>query len=197
MKHPIEPKVAVGVLLSGGGRTFQNLLDRQRSGLLGIDIRCVVSDREDAFGVQRARRAGLPTYVTADGAKTFEILRKHGVELVLMAGYLRLLPIPDDYQGAVLNIHPALLPRFGGKGFYGERVHQAVLDAGDSTTGCTVHLCDQEYDRGEILLQKEVAVHPNDTRESLAARVFEAECEAYPEAIELWANTRRKRQSES
>lgn len=184
--------VATGVLLSGGGRTLQNLLDRARENRLPIDIRCVISDRADAYGLERARNAGVPAFCERDAQATWRILREHGVELVCLAGYLRLLPIPADFEGAVLNIHPALLPKFGGKGFYGDRVHRAVLEAGEAETGCTVHVCDNEYDRGPILLQRRVPVREGDTADTLAARVFEAECEAFPAAIAQWIDARQR-----
>lgn len=180
----------VGVLLSGGGRTLQNLFDQSRAGELPIDVRCVISDREQAYGLERARQADVPAYFERDADRVFELLDEHGVELICLAGYLRLLPIPRKFEGAVLNIHPALLPKHGGKGFYGDHVHRAVLEAGDPVTGCTVHLCTNEYDRGPILLQREVAVQPGDSVDTLAARVFEAECVAYPQAIQRWIAAR-------
>jgi phosphoribosylglycinamide formyltransferase-1 len=186
------PPVRLGVLLSGSGRTLQNLLQRIAERRLAAEVRCAVSDRPGALGLERARRAGVPAYVETEPARIFERLRGHGVELVCLAGYLRLLPIPEDYAGAVLNIHPALLPKYGGKGFYGDRVHRAVLAADERESGCTVHLCDASYDTGQILVQRRVPVLPGDTVETLAARVFEAECEAYPEAIEQWVAGRRR-----
>ena len=191
-----HPPPRVGVLLSGSGRTLQNLIDRQRRGMLDISIRCVISDRASAYGLERARRAKLPALVERDPARIWALLREHGVELVLLCGYLRLLPIPADYEGAVLNIHPSLLPKFGGAGFYGDRVHAAVLAAGERLSGCTVHVCDDRYDTGPVVLQRQVPVEPGDTVETLAARVFAAECEAYPEAIQRWAAARAARASE-
>ena len=191
-----HPPPRVGVLLSGSGRTLQNLIDRQRRGMLDISIRCVISDRASAYGLERARRAKLPALVERDPARIWALLREHGVELVLLCGYLRLLPIPADYEGAVLNIHPSLLPKFGGAGFYGDRVHAAVLAAGERLSGCTVHVCDDRYDTGPVVLQRQVPVEPGDTVETLAARVFAAECEAYPEAIQRWAAARVARASE-
>lgn len=176
----------IGVLLSGGGRTLQNLLDRAADGRLDIEVACVLSDRPEVFGLERASRAGIPTLATRDAQEIYAFLREHRVELVCLAGYLRLLPIAEDFRGRVLNIHPALLPKFGGKGFYGDRVHRAVLDAGETETGCTVHHADDRYDEGAPLLQRRVPVLPDDTVEALAARVFEAECEAYPDAIRIW-----------
>ncbi len=183
--------VRLGVLLSGSGRTLQNLLDRIDDGRLAAEVRCVIADREGTVGIERGVRAGLPTAVTRDPELIYAMLREHGVELVCLCGYLRLLPIAADFAGRILNIHPSLLPKFGGKGFYGDRVHRAVLEAGETTSGCTVHLCDEVYDRGEILVQRTVPVTPDDTVETLAARVFAAECEAYPEAIERWVASRR------
>lgn len=176
----------LGMLLSGSGRTLQNLMDRISEGELDASVVCVISDRQDAYGLQRARSSGIPSYHERDHQAIYEILRSHLVELVCLGGYMRLLPIAADFKGRILNIHPALLPAFGGKGFYGDRVHEAVLAAGVTESGCTVHLCDEQYDQGEILVQKRVPVLPDDTVETLAARVFEQECEAYPEAIRIW-----------
>lgn len=189
MKGTSGPRL--GILLSGSGRTLQNLLDRIADGRLRARVACVVSDREDAFGLQRARDAGVPAFHERDHGRVYDILRRHEVDLVCLCGYLRLLPIPTDFAGRVMNIHPALLPKHGGQGYYGNRVHRAVLAAGDAESGCTVHLCDEIYDHGPILVQKRVPVLEGDTVDTLAARVFEAECEAYPEAIAKWAAKRR------
>lgn len=180
----------LGVLLSGSGRTLQNLVDRIADGRLRAEVACVISDREDALGLQRARKAGIPAFCERDRDRIYDVLRRHGVELVCLCGYLRLLPIAEDFAGRVMNIHPALLPKYGGKGFYGDRVHRAVLEAGETESGCTVHLCDEIYDHGPVLVQRRVPVLRSDTVETLAARVFEAECEAYPEAIARWAADR-------
>ncbi|MBL4845208.1 MAG: phosphoribosylglycinamide formyltransferase [Planctomycetes bacterium] len=185
------------VLLSGGGRTLQNLIDRIESEALPLEIRSVISNRSGAYGLERARLAGLPTKVigrkgssgVADyTARVFAAARAAQAEWVLLAGFLRLLaPIPADFQGRVLNIHPALIPAFAGPGFYGEKVHAAALARGVRLSGCTVHFVDDEYDHGPILVQRSVEVRPQDTVEELAARVFQAECLAYPEAIRLLA----------
>jgi phosphoribosylglycinamide formyltransferase-1 len=176
----------IGVLLSGTGRTLQNLLACIDRGELDAQIACVISDREGVAGLEHARAAAIPVAVLREADPTFALLRTHRVDLVCMCGYLRLLPIPTDFAGRVLNIHPSLLPRYGGKGFYGARVHAAVLAAGETESGCTVHYCDDEYDRGPILLQRRVPVCAGDTADSLGERVFAAECEAYPEAIRIW-----------
>lgn len=183
--HDARPP-RLGVLLSGTGRTLQNLIDRIAAGTLRAEVACVISDRPDAFGLRRARDASLPSLVQRDPEAIWRALRAHRTDLVCLCGWLRLLPIAADYRDRVLNIHPALLPAFGGKGFHGDRVHEAVLASGARESGCTVHLCDDVYDHGPILLQKKVPVLPGDTVQTLAARVFAAECEAYPEAITAW-----------
>lgn len=172
----------IGVLLSGGGRTLQNLLDVIERGELAARIACVVADRE-AHGLQRADDAGVPRLLTRDHDEIYAFVEQHRAELLCLCGYLRLLPIRPDWHGRILNIHPSLLPKHGGPGCYGHRVHEAVLAAGDTESGCTVHYCNDRYDEGEVLVQVRVPVLPGDTPDSLATRVFAAECEAYPEAI--------------
>ena len=175
--------IRLAVLLSGAGRSLQNLLDRIADGRLDAQVVAVIADREGTGGIERAVAAGLPTLVTRDADAIYAMLRERRSELVCLAGYLRLLPIEADFRGRVLNIHPALLPKFGGPGFYGDRVHAAVLAAAETESGCTVHFADDRYDEGAIIVQRRVPVLPGDTAASLAARVFDAECEAYPEAI--------------
>jgi phosphoribosylglycinamide formyltransferase-1 len=185
----------IAVFLSGGGTTLQNLIDRIADGSLPTRIVQVVSSRPDAFGVERAKAAGIPveivprksfTSVEAFSERNFELCRKAGAKLVCLAGYLQLLRIPEDYRGRVINIHPALLPAFGGKGMYGHFVHEAVLQAGARVSGCTVHFVDDQYDHGQIIGQKEVKILEADTPETLAVRVFEAECELYPKVIRMF-----------
>jgi phosphoribosylglycinamide formyltransferase-1 len=184
-----RPRLAV--LLSGAGRSLQNLLDRIGDGRLRATVTGVASDREDAFGLQRALDHGLETRSLKDPSSLWSWLLELDVDLVVLAGYLRLLPIVPEFADRVLNIHPSLLPKFGGKGMHGDRVHAAVLAAGETESGCTVHVCDDQYDRGRILLQARVPVLPGDTVKDLAARVFVAECEALPAAIALhWASLR-------
>jgi phosphoribosylglycinamide formyltransferase-1 len=173
------------VLLSGSGRTLQNLIDRIGDGRMHATIAGVGSNRADAFGLQRALENGLEARTLADASATWAWIEELDVDLVVLAGYLKLLPIVPEFAGRVLNIHPSLLPRHGGKGMHGDRVHQAVLAAGDRESGCTVHLCDDRYDEGRVLVQARVQVLPGDTATALAARVFAAECEAYPAGIAL------------
>jgi formyltetrahydrofolate-dependent phosphoribosylglycinamide formyltransferase len=192
----MDQPISLAVLLSGGGTTLQNLLDRIADGRLDARIAAVVSSRADALGLLRAQNAGLPTTVverracrdrTDFSCRIFEFCRLHKADLVCMAGFLQLLEIPADFTNRVMNIHPALIPSFCGKGFHGMAVHRAVLEAGVKISGCTVHFADNEYDHGPIISQRAVAVLDDDTLESLAARVFAQECEAYPEAIAWFA----------
>jgi phosphoribosylglycinamide formyltransferase-1 len=189
----------LAVLLSGSGTTLQNLLDRIADGRLAARIVLVVSSNPRAYGLQRAEQAGIPTAVVerktcADdrefSERIFALCRQADAQLVCMAGFLKLLLIPDDFRWRVLNIHPSLIPAFCGHGFYGHRVHEAVLNSGVQVTGCTVHFADNEYDHGPIILQRPVPVFAADTPDTLAQRVFEQECEAYPEAIQLVAEKR-------
>ncbi len=186
----------LGVLLSGGGTTLQNLLDRTADGRLDARVACVVASSAAAGGVGRAERAGVPAFVVERrgcagrgefSRRTLEPCRQAGVDLVCMAGFLQLLEIAADFEGRVMNIHPALIPAFSGKGFHGMHVHRAAVEMGVKVSGCTVHFADNEYDHGPIILQRTVPVEADDTPEGLAARVFAAECEAYPEAIGLFA----------
>ena len=183
-------------LVSGGGTTLQNLIDRVAAGTLPAQIAGVVSSRADAFGIARAERAGIPVSVvdapprrsrSGFADEVWAAVRGFAPDLVCFAGWLHLLPIPADFRHRVLNIHPSLLPAFGGKGMYGHHVHAAVLAYGARVTGCTVHFADDTYDTGPILVQACVPVKDGDTPDTLAARVFQAECDAYPEAIRLIA----------
>lgn len=172
-------------LLSGGGRTLLNLLDAIEQGRLGARITGAIASRPCA-GVERAEARGVPTRVIRGMIPADQLLslaREHDATWVVLCGYLQKIDLPRELEGRVVNIHPALLPKFGGPGMYGDRVHKAVLEAGEAETGCTVHLCDAEYDSGPVVLQMRCPVLPSDTVESLAARVFELECEAYPRAL--------------
>jgi phosphoribosylglycinamide formyltransferase-1 len=184
-------------LISGGWTTLQNLIDRISADTLNAALAGVVSSRADVAGVERARRANVPISVVPARSSSFAeevwaAVRTFAPDLVCFAGWLHLVPIPPDFRHRVLNIHPALLPAFGGKGMYGRRVHEAVLAAGVKVSGCTVHFADETYDTGPILVQKCVPVKEGDDPDTLAARVFAAECEAYPEAIGLIASGRVK-----
>ena len=181
------PRLAV--LVSGGGTTLQNLLDCVAAGTLSAQVVGVVSSRPDAYALERARRAGVPTRVVgptprADfSARVFDAVREWNVDYVAMAGWLQLLAIPADFRLRVLNVHPSLLPAFGGKGMYGRHVHEAALAAGVTVSGCTVHFVDDTYDTGPIVEQRAVDIADCATPEAVAKAVFAAECEAYPAAI--------------
>jgi phosphoribosylglycinamide formyltransferase-1 len=181
------------VFASGGGTNFQSLLDHQ-SPASTWKVTLLVTDRPDAGAVARAERAGVESVVvgtrgrepSAVGGELLELLTRHRIDVILLAGYLKLVPadVVEHFRGRVLNIHPALLPLFGGKGMYGRRVHEAVLESGATESGATVHFVDEEYDRGAVLAQRRVPVEPGDTPESLAARVLAVEHELYPEAVD-------------
>lgn len=183
----------LAVFVSGGGRSLENLAEKIAAGELRAELALVVSNTPKAFALERAKRLGIPSVVLdPERALTpeefsraaFEAVESARADLVVLAGFLRLLPIPERWLGRVLNIHPSLLPAFGGKGFYGDRVHAAVLASGARVTGCTVHYVTNEYDKGPILLQRKVPVESGDDVHTLAARVFEAEKLALPAAIE-------------
>ena len=192
---PSRDRLPIAVLISGGGTTLRNLIERIRAGSLAADIKLVISSSEKARGLQFAAEASIPAFVVnpsdhatpeAFSDAIFAPCREAGVELVVMGGFLKHVLIPPDFENRVINIHPGLIPAFCGKGMYGLRVHQAVLDYGAKVSGCTVHFVDNEYDHGPIIAQRTVPVLDDDSAESLAARVFEQECDIYPEVIQLW-----------
>ena len=181
-------RARVGVLASGGGRTVANLADACARGEVPAEVAVCVVTRADAVATDRCRERGIPVVVVApEPAATFDdrvdaALRAHGVEWVCLCGYLRRFRV-DAWRGRALNIHPALLPEFGGPGMWGMRVHEAVLAAGRQESGCTVHWVDDEYDHGAPVVQRRCPVLPGDTPQALADRVFHEECAAYPEAL--------------
>jgi formyltetrahydrofolate-dependent phosphoribosylglycinamide formyltransferase len=186
----------LAVLISGSGRTLKNLLVRIADGRLDAEVRLVISSAAEAGGLQFAREAEVPWLVFSrkDFASqddysraVFDRCRAAEAEIVVLAGFLKRLTIPADFENRVVNIHPALIPAFCGQGYYGHHVHQAALDYGVKLSGCTVHFVDNQYDHGPVILQKAVPVLDDDTADTLAARVFEAETEAYPEALKLMA----------
>src|SRR6056297_1933652 len=185
-------RLPIAVFLSGSGRTLGNLIRHRDRHDLPIDIRLVVSSRSRVRGVEIAREARIPVEVVrksdypdpdAHREAMFGPCRRAGATWVVMAGFLQHVLIPPDFEHRVINIHPSLLPKFGGAGMYGRFVHEAVIAAGESETGCTVHFVDNEYDNGPPILQRRCPVEPGDTPDTLAARVFEQECQALPDAI--------------
>ena len=191
--------IKLAVMISGGGTTLQNFIDKIAAGELNASVEVLISSSAKAYGLVRAKNAGIPAHVIRRkdyptiaefGEANFEIVRKHKADLVCFAGYLKLVPIPEDYEGRVMNIHPALIPAFCGSGFYGHTVHQSVLDYGAKVSGCSVHFASNEYDEGPVIVQRTVPVLEDDDADALAARVFREECIAYPEAIRLFAEGR-------
>jgi phosphoribosylglycinamide formyltransferase-1 len=198
---PISPPaspIRLAVFVSGGGSTLQNLIDRIATGRLRAELAVVVASRPGIGAIARAERAGVRVAVVERRGRTVEAFsdaafgaaRGAGADLVVLGGFLALVQIPADFADRVLNIHPSLIPAFCGRGFHGAAVHRAAIEMGVKVSGCTVHFADQTYDTGPIVLQRPVPVLDGDTPEALAARVFEAECEALPEAIRLYAEGR-------
>ena len=191
-----EKPIRLGVLISGGGTTLMNILECIKQGRLNAQVVLVISSRSTAGGVERAKAAGLGVKIICEkdypdidefSSSIESELASADVDLVIQGGWLCLWKIPACYENRVMNIHPALLPSFGGEGMWGHHVHQAVLRAGCKVTGCTVHFCSNEYDKGPIIVQRTCPVKEDDTADTLASRVFEEECIAYPQAIKLFA----------
>ncbi len=184
----------LAVLISGGGTTLRNLISKIAAQKLDAKIELVISSSAKAGGLEIAKVAGIPAIVVSPrdfatpeefSEAIFDPCRKAGVHMVVLAGFLKHVLIPADFEHRVTNIHPALIPNFCGAGLYGKHVHEAVLQSAARVSGCTVHFVDNQYDHGPIILQRNVPVLEDDTPETLAARVFDAECETYPEALRL------------
>ena len=187
----------LAVFISGGGTNLQALIDACRSKSIDAEIKAVISNNSKAYGLQRAKNAGIDTfhiskvkYPDSDklASVTLEVMEQFEIDLIVLAGYMKLLPsvIVSKYHGRIINIHPALLPKYGGKGMYGINVHKAVIESGDRYSGATVHLVDEHYDKGVILIQRRVPVKDDDTLESLAARVLKVEHKILPMAVSLF-----------
>ncbi len=196
---PVDRPLRLAVLISGGGTTLTNLVEHIQRGALRAEIGLVIASRPDCGGVAKSQAAGLPFRVIERKSfpsvaefsdAIFEECRAAKIDLVLCGGFLALLQIPADFALRVMNIHPSLIPSFAGKGYHGEKVHEAVITRGCKVSGCTVHFVDDLYDHGPIILQRTVPVLDDDTPATLAARVFEQECLAYPEAIAQFATGR-------
>lgn len=192
---PLNRPIRLAVLISGGGTTLTNLVARINAGTMNAQIPLVIASRPDCGGIQRANDAGIRCEVVTRkefasvqefSDRIFSLCREAQIDLVVCGGFLALIRIPTDFLGRIINIHPSLIPAFCGKGFHGHHVHEAVLKRGARVSGCTVHFVDDEYDHGPIIVQKTVPVEDRDTADSLAARVFAAECQALPEAIQLF-----------
>ena len=195
----MSTRLRVAVLISGGGTTLKNLLDYAARGQINVDFQLVISSNANARGLTFAAEAQIPTHIVRraeyatpeeHSQAVFQPCRDAEVDFVLMGGFLSHVLIPEDFENRVINTHPALIPSFCGKGFYGLKVHQAVIDYGAKISGCTLHFVDNQYDHGPIILQKSVDVLPDDTAEALAKRVFARECQAYPEVLQLLSEDR-------
>ena len=190
-----KKKLAIGVLSSHGGTNLQTIIDSCKSGRLDAEVRVVICNNSKAAAMERARRQSIPSFHMSgkthpdadelDSAIT-STLAEHGVDLVVLAGYMKMLgpQTLERYRSHILNVHPALLPKFGGHGMYGLRVHQAVLDTGEKVSGVSIHIVDEDYDHGPVVSQREVPVLEGDTPESLAERVLEQEHILYAETIQ-------------
>lgn len=187
-----DQPLRIAVLLSGTGRTLANLIERANRGELAIEVSMVISSKASVRGLEIAKAHGIPTATIEsrhhDSVKAFSkaltaTIPIDTIDLVVMAGFLQLYQLPEALRNRVINIHPSLLPLFGGKGYYGHHVHEAVLQSGMRVSGCTVHIVDNEYDTGPIIAQQTCEVRPDDDADDLAARVFGVECELLPQAL--------------
>jgi len=195
----VADRLKVAVLLSGSGTTLENFFAKIDEGYLDAEIVCVVSSLSKAYGLVRAEKRGVPTAVFVRkkygsvkeySEAVFAAVDGYEPDLVVLAGFMVLIEIPERYAGRVMNVHPALIPAFCGDGMYGHFVHEAVIERGVKITGCTVHFVDNVYDHGPIILQKAVEVKADDTADTLAERVQAAEREIYPLAVKLFGEGR-------
>ncbi|MDI6916719.1 MAG: phosphoribosylglycinamide formyltransferase [Thermoplasmatales archaeon] len=192
--------IKLAVLASGGGTDLQSIIDASESHEIDARIVVVISDRKNAFALERARKHSIDAYFVSTENKNreehekeiSEIIDNYNADLIVLAGYLRMFTpyFISKYRNKIINIHPALVPFFGGKGMYGEKVHKAVLDSGMKISGCSVHFVDESIDGGPIIIQKAVRIKEDDTVETLASRVLEQEHKILPKAVQLFAEKR-------
>lgn len=173
----------MAVLLSGSGRTLDNFHTRIQDGSLAGEIQVVISNVPNVLGLSKAEKYGYPSYCCANNDQINEKLANFDIDIICLAGYLKLYTPPEALKKSVINIHPSLIPSFCGDGFYGNIVHRAVKSRGCTVSGCTVHFADDKYDEGPIILQRCVEIAYDDDIAAIASNVFSAECEAFPEAI--------------
>lgn len=195
----MDNRTKVAVLVSGGGTNLQALIDKVADGQLSeVELVKVISSKEGAFALERAAKAGIPTAVAKEQADVLRELSESGAELIVLAGYMKVLSaeIIKNYRNRIINIHPSLIPKYCGKGFYGIRVHQAVIAGGETESGATVHYVDEGVDTGEIILQRKAPVKPGDTPEDLAARVLEVEHVILAEGLKTAIRNLDKKESE-
>ena len=196
-------RLKLAVLVSGGGTDLQSIIDAVKAGKLNVDIKLVLSNNPDAHGLERARKAGIPAIIHRSGnfddrdefrRKFLDLLLEYDINFIVLAGYLKKVPdiVIEHFKKRIINIHPALLPKYGGKGHYGMSVHRAVIESGDNQTGVTIHFVDNKYDHGGTVHQEIVQVKKDDTPESLAARVLDVEHNVLPHVIGLFASGKIK-----
>ena len=182
----------IGVLISGGGTNLQAIIDETKSGGINGTVKLVISNKEDAYGLERARLSKIKAVYETDEDKIIELLKENNIDLIVLAGYLKIITpkFVDEFRNKIINIHPSLIPSFCGKGYYGEKVHQGVIDYGAKVTGATVHFVDEGADTGTIIMQEAVNVEQDDDAKSLAKRVLEVEHRILKESIRLFCENK-------
>ena len=182
----------IGVLISGGGTNLQAIIDETKSGGINGTVKLVISNKEDAYGLERARLSGIKAIYETDEDKIIRLLKENNIDLIVLAGYLKIITpkFVDEFRNKIINIHPSLIPSFCGKGYYGEKVHQGVIDYGAKVTGATVHFVDEGADTGAIIMQEAVNVEQDDDAKSLAKRVLEVEHRILKESIRLFCENK-------
>ena len=182
----------IGVLISGGGTNLQAIIDETKSGGINGTVKLVISTKEDAYGLERARLSKIKAVYETDEDKIIELLKENNIDLIVLAGYLKIITpkFVDEFRNKIINIHPSLIPSFCGKGYYGEKVHQGVIDYGAKVTGATVHFVDEGADTGAIIMQETVNVEQDDDAKSLAKRVLEVEHRILKESIRLFCENK-------
>ena len=182
----------IGVLISGGGTNLQAIIDETKSGGINGTVKLVISNKENAYGLERARLSKIKAVYETDEDKVIELLKENNIDLIVLAGYLKIITpkFVDEFRNKIINIHPSLIPSFCGKGYYGEKVHQGVIDYGAKVTGATVHFVDEGADTGAIIMQEAVNVEQDDDAKSLAKRVLEVEHRILKESIRLFCENK-------
>ena len=184
--------VKIGVLISGGGTNLQAVIDGCENKSINGEVRVVISNKENAYGLERARNHNIKAICEKDEDKIIEVLKENEIELVILAGYLKIVSpkLVNEYRNKIINIHPSLIPAFCGKGYYGEKVHQGVIDYGAKVTGATVHFVDEGADTGPIIMQKTIEVKQDDDAKKLAERVLEVEHEILTKSISMFCENK-------
>lgn len=182
----------IGVLISGGGTNLQAIIDETKSGGINGTVKLVISNKEDAYGLERARLSGIKAVYETDEDKIIGLLKENNIDLIVLAGYLKIITpkFVDEFRNKIINIHPSLIPSFCGKGYYGEKVHQGVIDYGAKITGATVHFVDEGADTGAIIMQETVNVEQDDDAKTLSKRVLEVEHRILKESIRLFCENK-------